>query len=183
MALVMLALPGVVFVYNGEELGLPNVDLPDEVLQDPVWERSDRTERGRDGCRVPMPWSGDAPPFGFSTTSDTWLPMPAEWSSLTVERQQADPDSTLHFFRRALRLRTDRSGVDGAALTHLSAADGVLTFRTDGGLTCVLNAGEHPVDLPAGEVLLTSAALQGHSPSLRSPQPGRLPPDAAAWLV
>ena len=76
MALVMLALPGPVFVYNGEELGLPNVDLPDEVLQDPVWERSSHAERGRDGCRVPMPWEGSAPPFGFSTDDDTWLPMP-----------------------------------------------------------------------------------------------------------
>ncbi|MGE2715017.1 glycoside hydrolase family 13 protein [Mycolicibacterium litorale] len=171
MALVMLALPGVVFVYNGEELGLPNVDLPDEVLQDPTWERSGRTERGRDGCRVPMPWSGDAPPFGFSTTADTWLPMPADWSALTVEHQLADPDSTLHFFRRALQLRRARDG--GGALTGLSAADGVLTVRTEGGLTCVLNASEQPVDLPAGEVLITSAGLEG----------GRLPPDAAAWIV
>ena len=87
MALVMLALPGAVFVYNGEELGLPNVDLPDEALQDPVWERSGHTRRGRDGCRVPMPWGGDAPPFGFSENPETWLPIPPEWSALTVERQ------------------------------------------------------------------------------------------------
>ena len=66
MAMLMLALPGTVFIYNGEELGLPDVDLPDEVLQDPTWERSGHTERGRDKCRVPIPWSGDAPPFGFS---------------------------------------------------------------------------------------------------------------------
>ena len=61
MAQVMLALPGAAFIYNGEELGLPNVDLPDEALQDPVWERSGHTRRGRDGCRVPLPWAGDAP--------------------------------------------------------------------------------------------------------------------------
>ena len=79
MALVMLALPGAVFVYNGEELGLPNVELPDDVLQDPVWERSGHAERGRDGCRVPMPWSGDAPPFGFSTSDEVWLPVPSDW--------------------------------------------------------------------------------------------------------
>ena len=66
MAQVMLALPGAAFIYNGEELGLPNVDLPDEALQDPVWQRSGHARRGRDGCRVPMPWQGDAPPFGFS---------------------------------------------------------------------------------------------------------------------
>ncbi|TFV59686.1 glycoside hydrolase family 13 protein [Mycobacterium sp. PS03-16] len=173
MALVMLALPGVVFVYNGEELGLPNVDLPDEVLQDPVWERSERTERGRDGCRVPMPWSGDAPPFGFSTTADTWLPMPAEWAALTVERQLADPDSTLHFFHAALRLRRERPEFAGQALPDLTARDGVLRFRTEGGLTCVLNASPRAVPLPAGEVLFTSA----------EPMAGALPPNAAAWLV
>ena len=61
MALVMLALPGAVFIYNGEELGLPNVELPDEALRDPVWERSGHTRRGRDASRVPMPWEGDAP--------------------------------------------------------------------------------------------------------------------------
>ena len=98
MAMVMLALPGAVFIYNGEELGLPNVELPDEVLQDPTWERSGRTERGRDGCRVPMPWSGSAPPFGFSSNPHTWLPMPPDWRRLTVERQLDDPASTLSFF-------------------------------------------------------------------------------------
>ena len=87
MALVMLALPGAVFIYNGEELGLPNVELPDEALRDPVWERSGHTRRGRDACRVPVPWDGDAPPFGFSANPDTWLPIPPEWATLTVEKQ------------------------------------------------------------------------------------------------
>ena len=87
MAMVTLALPGAVFVYNGQELGLPNVELPDEALQDPDWERSGHTVRGRDGCRIPIPWSGDTPPFGFSTSPDTWLPMPPEWATLTVEKQ------------------------------------------------------------------------------------------------
>ncbi len=77
MALVELALPGAVYLYNGEELGLPDVDLPDDALQDPVWERSGRTERGRDGCRVPIPWEGGPPGFGF-TTGTPWLPMPPE---------------------------------------------------------------------------------------------------------
>ncbi|OBB56018.1 alpha-amylase [Mycobacterium sp. 852013-51886_SCH5428379] len=173
MALVMLALPGAVFVYNGEELGLPNVDLPDEVLQDPVWERSNRTERGRDGCRVPMPWSGDEPPFGFSTTSDTWLPMPPEWSALTVQCQDPDPESTLNFFRRALRARGEQPEFDGTALEELAVDGDVLTLRASGGLTCVLNAGADSVPLPAGRVLLASAALDD----------GRLPADAAAWIV
>ena len=173
MALVMLALPGAVFIYNGEELGLPNVDLPDEVLQDPVWERSNHTERGRDGCRVPMPWSGVEPPFGFSESADTWLPMPPEWSTLTVEREEADEDSTLNFFRRALRLRREQPEFGGTELGELTAADGVLRLRTADGLTCVLNAGAQPVELPSGRLLLASAELDD----------GRLPADAAAWIV
>lgn len=172
MALVMLALPGAVFVYNGEELGLPNVDLPDAVLQDPVWERSGHTERGRDGCRVPMPWSGDTAPFGFSSNSDTWLPMPAQWASLTVQRQQSDPSSTLEFYRRAIQLRSGRAEFAGSRV-ELTTSDDILTMRRDGGLTCVLNTGTGPAPLPPGEILLSSGELIG----------GRLPADGAAWLV
>lgn len=174
MAMVMLALPGAVFLYNGEELGLPDVELPDEVLQDPTWERSGHTERGRDRCRVPIPWSGDAPPFGFSTSPDTWLPMPADWSALTVERQNADPDSTLWFFRRALELRRRRSEFDGSEIDWLDSPRDALIFRRRGeGLVCALNAGRRPMALPPGELLLASAPLVD----------GHLPPDAAAWLV
>ena len=174
MAMVMLALPGSVFIYNGEELGLPDVELPDEVLQDPTWERSGRTERGRDKCRVPIPWSGDTPPFGFSTSTDTWLPMPADWAALTVEKQRADPDSTLSFFRRALELRRERNEFNGDELEWLSAPRGALSFRRrGGGLVCALNAGDRPMALPPGELILSSAPLVG----------GQLPPDAAAWLV
>lgn len=169
MALVKLALPGSVFVYNGAELGLPNVDLPDEVLQDPVWERSGRVERGRDGCRVPMPWSGSAPPFGFSPSPDTWLPIPADWSYLTVEAQLVDPDSTLMLYRRAIQLRTGRVEFAGDTVEWLADS----AFRRPGGLVCVFNAGAVPIDLPDGEVLLTSGPLVD----------GLLPPDTAAWLV
>jgi alpha-glucosidase len=171
MALVMLALPGTVFVYNGEELGLPNVDLPDEVLQDPTWERSGHQARGRDGCRVPMPWSGDAPPFGFSDTEDTWLPMPPDWSHLTVEKQDGAPGSTLSLFRRAIELRHGRGDL-GDGIEWLATSHGVLAFRGVDGVVCVLNTGTQPVPLPAGEVLLASDAVAD----------GALPPNAAAWI-
>ncbi|KZS82651.1 glycoside hydrolase family 13 protein [Mycobacterium persicum] len=174
MAMVMLALPGAVFLYNGQELGLPDVDLPDEALQDPTWKRSGHTERGRDGCRVPLPWSGDAPPFGFSTCADTWLPIPREWAALTVEMQRADPDSTLSFFRRALELRRARTEFEGSQLDWLDAPDGALIFRRrGGGLMCALNAGRHPTTLPPGELLMASGPLVD----------GQLPPDTAAWLI
>ena len=171
MALVMLALPGTVFVYNGEELGLPNVDLPDEVLQDPTWERSGHQERGRDGCRVPMPWAGTTPPFGFSSTGDTWLPMPEAWSTLTVEAQDADAESTLTLFRRAIELRHGRSSFDGA-IEWQDMPHGVLAFRGADGVVCVLNTGSTPTALPAGEVLLASTSLVD----------GQLAPNSAAWV-
>jgi alpha-glucosidase len=173
MALVMLALPGAVFIYNGEELGLPNVELPDEALRDPVWERSGHTRRGRDASRVPMPWQGDIPPFGFSDNPDTWLPLPPEWAALTVQKQLDDPDSTLAFFRRAIELRHSRPEFGGTAVEWLDSPADSVAFRVSSGLVCALNAGRRAMALPDGEVLLTSDALVD----------GKLPPNAAAWLV
>jgi alpha-glucosidase len=171
MGLVMLALPGTVFVYNGEELGLPNVELPDEVLQDPTWERSGHQERGRDGCRVPMPWSGETPSFGFSDTADTWLPMPPDWSALTVEKQDGVSGSTLSLFRNAIELRHGRGDL-GEGIEWQDSADGVLAFRGVDGVVCVLNAGTGPAPLPEGEVLIASDAVVDSA----------LPPNAAAWI-
>jgi alpha-glucosidase len=174
MALVMLALPGAVFIYNGQELGLPNVELPDEALQDPVWARSGGKERGRDGVRVPIPWEGDEPPFGFSDSPDIWLPMPREWAQLTVERQLLAPDSTLNFFRTALQLRATRPEFNGATLEWLNAPPDALIFRVlPGRLLCALNAGVRPIKLPPGTLLFATQPLTA----------GRLPPDTAAWLV
>ncbi|AQT79397.1 alpha-amylase [Mycolicibacterium litorale] len=171
MAMVMLALPGAVFIYNGEELGLPNVDLPDEVLQDPVWERSGHTERGRDGCRVPMPWSGTAPPFGFSSSPDTWLPIPPEWDTLTVERQLADPDSTLAFFRTIVGLRRSQLHVTENDVEWLQLGSDALAFLS-GGLVCVLNTGSRPLTLPGGTVIAASTPVNN----------GALQPNSAAWI-
>lgn len=172
MALVLLALPGTVFVYNGQELGLPNVELPDSALQDPVWKRSGHTERGRDGCRVPMPWSGDRPPFAFSDNPDTWLPMPADWAPLTVDQQDDETGSTLSLYRKAIELRRSRGEFTGSGVDWLDATPGTLVFRR-GGLVCVLNAGDQPVALPEGQLILASTPVAE----------GVLPPNAAAWLV
>ncbi|WP_206055029.1 glycoside hydrolase family 13 protein [Nocardia sp. CS682] len=173
MLLVELALPGTVFIYNGAELGLPNVDdLPDEVLQDPAWERSGHTERGRDGCRVPIPWEGATPPFGF-TTGTPWLPMPADWAGRTVEAQLEELGSTLSLYRMAIELRGLRPEFSGDRIEWYGSPPGCLAFRREGGLVCVLNASNTPTQLPPGDVLLASAALDG----------GQLPPNTAAWLV
>ncbi|MFT3899723.1 MAG: glycoside hydrolase family 13 protein [Gordonia sp. (in: high G+C Gram-positive bacteria)] len=174
MLLVELALPGTAFIYNGAELGLPNVDLPDEALQDPVWERSGRTARGRDGCRVPLPWAGVAPPFGFSTNPHTWLPMPTDWAALTVEKQLEDVYSTLALYRAAIELRYQRDEFRGDGIEWYGAPAGCLAFRrTAGHLVCVLNAADHSIALPPGDVLLVSKPLVD----------GHLAANSAAWLV
>jgi alpha-glucosidase len=173
-ALVQLGLPGVAYLYYGDELALPNVDLPDEALQDPVWERSGHTERGRDGERVPLPWGGEKPPYDFTTASATWLPMPDDWSELTVESQLEDADSTLSLYRQALELRRDHPAFSGESLEWFSAPEGCLAFSRPGGLLCALNASDASVPMPPGEVLLASGPLA---------EDGLLPPDTAAWLA
>lgn len=118
-----------------QELGLPNVDdLPDDVLQDPVFRRTGGRVRGRDGCRVPLPWSGTTPPFGFSPDGvETWLPMPAAWRDLTVEAQEADPGSMLALYRRALALRRAEPSLRGGTVRWLDdGAPSLATLRSAG---------------------------------------------------
>ncbi|MFD9981996.1 glycoside hydrolase family 13 protein [Streptomyces massasporeus] len=173
-ALLMLALPGGAYVYQGEELGLPEVeDLPESVLQDPTWERSGHTDRGRDGCRVPIPWSGRTAPYGFGT-GEPWLPQPDSWADHTVERQTGDPDSMLELYRAALRVRRGHPALGDGTLAWLDAPEGVLAFTRDPGFVCVVNLSGEPYDLPThSEVLLASGPLQD----------GRLGPDQAVWLA
>ena len=169
-ALVQLSLPGAAYIYAGDELGLPNVDLPDEALQDPLWENTGHTVRGRDGQRVPLPWSGTTPPFGFSTAGTTWLPMPADWTPCTVAAQDADPASTLQLYRRTVALRRTLPDLQGADYEAVDAPVGCLAYRR-GGLTVVLNAGERPVPMPDGELVHASG-----------PVGPDLPADTAVWL-
>jgi alpha-glucosidase len=169
LALVSLALPGSAYVYQGDELGLPEVlDLPDAAREDPIWRRSGGSLVGRDGCRVPIPWSGDAPPYGFGPAgSRPWLPQPASWASLSVAHQRADPGSTWSLYAAALRLR--KSFVD-ASFRWLPAPPGVLAFARGPGMACAVNFGPTPVPLP-GEILLMS-----------DPD-AALGPDTAAWYT
>jgi alpha-glucosidase len=178
-ALLMLALPGGAYVYQGEELGLAEVeDLPDEVLQDPTWSQSGHTDRGRDGCRVPLPWSGLEPPFGFSppdATGPPWLPQPAEWREETVEAQTGGEGSTLELYRHALRLRRTHAALGDGALSWLPAPAGVLAFTREPGFTCIVNLSADPVSPPtAGKRLISSGPLDAH---------GRIPGDTAAWFA
>ncbi|MEU5212258.1 alpha-amylase family glycosyl hydrolase [Streptomyces sp. NPDC020742] len=161
--LLMLALPGSAYLYQGEELGLPEVtDLPDEVRQDPAFFRGHRTsgqDGFRDGCRVPLPWSGGAPPYGFGT-GGSWLPQPTDWQALTVEAQTGDPASTLELYRTALFLRRRLPGLGaGDTVEWRDAPDGVLAFARPG-LLCTVNTLGHDVTLPLpGTPLLSSAPV------------------------
>ncbi|MFF7561213.1 glycoside hydrolase family 13 protein [Streptomyces pseudovenezuelae] len=169
--LLMLALPGSSYVYQGEELGLPEVaELPFEVLQDPIWEQTGRVRKGRDGCRVPLPWTRSGPSYGFGA-GGAWLPQPQWFAEYAVEAQDGVEGSTLELYRTALRLR--RKLLQGEELTWADAGPaGVLDFARHEGWRCVANLSGTAVPLPAGEVLLTSSPLQD----------GLLGPDTTAWL-
>ncbi|MGN6331487.1 MAG: glycoside hydrolase family 13 protein [Motilibacteraceae bacterium] len=189
-ALLMLSLPGGAYVYQGEELGLPEVeDLPEHVLQDPVWERSGHTERGRDGCRVPIPWTADGTSYGFGP-GDSWLPQPASWSELSAQAQDGVEGSTLELYRAALHLRRSEASLGDGPLRWLPAPDGVLLFAREvegapvegaAGVLCAVNLGTQPFRVsdalseagsPVGEALVTSEPLADDH---------LLPTDTAAW--
>ncbi|MFK0233270.1 glycoside hydrolase family 13 protein [Streptomyces vinaceus] len=177
-ALLMLALPGSAYLYQGEELGLPEVaDLPDAVRQDPAFLRSAGQDGLRDGCRIPLPWSGERPPYGFGPAG-SWLPQPADWAPLSVAAQTGDPHSTLELYRAALELRRALPGLgspDAGPLTWLPAPEGMLLF-TRPGFACTLNSRPEPLELPApGRPVLSSAPVETDGRTVL------LPPDSCTW--
>ncbi|MBQ0892844.1 glycoside hydrolase family 13 protein [Micromonospora sp. U56] len=181
-ALLMLALPGCAYVYQGEELGLPEVlDLPDELRQDPAFLR---TGESRDGCRVPIPWSGELAPYGFGPEGSelSWLPAPATWRALSVAAQTGVAGSTLELYRAALRIRHEHPALAGTTggVTWLEGGPGMLAFsRTGGGttLTCVVNISGAPAPVEGyGRPLVASEGLTKQGPG------HLLPVDAAAWF-
>jgi alpha-glucosidase len=168
--MILLALPGTTYIYQGDELGLHEVaELPREVLEDPMASRS-TTEKGRDGCRVPLPWSLDGPSYGFGARTGH-LPQPDWFGAYAVSVQEADPHSTLNLYRTAVALRGGHLFA-GSDLRWIDSEPSVLHFERGGGIQCVTNFGADPVSLPAGEVLLSSGPLAD----------GRLSSDATAWL-
>ncbi|HEY0716791.1 MAG TPA: glycoside hydrolase family 13 protein [Streptosporangiaceae bacterium] len=179
-ALLSLSLPGTAYVYQGEELGLWEVeDIPDTDRQDPMWRRSGHERLGRDGCRVPLPWSGDRPPFGFlANGSDgdgprTWLPQPPAWAGLTVEDQSADPDSMLSLYRHLLAVRHREPAFTTDRFTWLPAPADVLCYRRGTDVTVMINVSGQPAELPPHEkILAASHRVSG----------GVLPPGAGVWL-
>ncbi|MDN5725573.1 MAG: glycoside hydrolase family 13 protein [Propionibacteriales bacterium] len=172
-ALLELALPGGAYIYQGDELGLAEVeDLPVDALQDPTWERSGHVVRGRDGCRVPLPWSGESSPYGFGGAP--WLPQPSGWAPLTAAAQEADGTSTLTLYRQALEIRRRHPALGDGDMAWDDAGATVLSFSREPGFRCVVNFGPAPVSLPVeAEVLLASGDL--HDRQLQT--------DQAVWLA
>ena len=175
--LLLLGLPGSVYLYQGEELGLPEVlDLPDHARQDPIWVRSGGTEHGRDGCRVPLPWRADSAAFGFGPTASTWLPQPEWFARYAVEDQWRDENSTLCLHAQALRVRRHLAPAIGSApLEWLDIPDrpDVLAYRR-GPLTVVTVFGDQRFRPPAS----------WGSPALASgPGDGEVTAGCSAWLV
>jgi alpha-glucosidase len=176
-ALLSAALPGSLYVYQGDELGLPEAEnIPVELLQDPMYFRSEGVDPGRDGCRVPMPWSGTASPYGFEpegSTHSPWLPQPDDWAAFTVEAEAGDTGSMLSMYRTALSIRRSHPALGDGAMTWIDSASGVLAFSRGLGFVSVTNLSEVPVELPSyTRLLLTSTPLEG----------GLLPTDSTAWL-
>nr|WP_245616939.1 glycoside hydrolase family 13 protein [Knoellia subterranea] len=177
--MLMLGLPGSSYVYQGEELGLPeSTDMPHEFRQDPTFHRTEGKEIGRDGCRVPMPWVKDAPSLGFGPSDRTWLPQPASYGPLAVDQQDGVEGSTLELYRSLLSARrTDRLGLGSAQWHKLSGGD-VIAFvnaSADGSrrTLVVVNLGADPVELPEG-------AMVTHASGDRVDD-GRVPTDVAVW--
>ncbi len=179
--LMMLALPGSAYLYQGEELGLPEVtDLPDEVRQDPAFFRGDGQDGFRDGCRVPLPWCGDSAAYGFGP-GGSWLPQPRAWKDLSVRAQTGDPASTLELYRAALALRRAHPCLGDGNLAWADAPDGLLAFTRTGRagrteLLCTLNTLDRAVELPRpGRLLLSSATVTDDGVT------AVLPGDSCTW--
>ena len=173
-AFLTLALPGSAYIYQGEELGLPeHTTLDARYRQDPAFFRTQGAEIGRDGCRVPLPWNADAPSFGFGPGEKSWLPQPENFARYAVDRQDGVRGSTLELYRELLRLRRDYALGGGRLQWQSESSSNVLVFD-NGTLRVVINLGMRPIPLPEGAVLVSSEPLE---------TPGELPGNTAAWLT
>jgi alpha-glucosidase len=163
LALFVFGLPGSTYVFAGQELGLPDGVIPDESRQDPIYFRSQGTQKGRDGARVPLPWNGDNAPFGF-TSATPWLPMQESWKELTVDKQAADPKSSLNLYKNALNLRAEYLVNNGdiewiESPAHGSTNQSLLAYRR-GDISVFMNLGDLAVEVEiTGKVLIVSAGI------------------------
>jgi alpha-glucosidase len=167
-----MALPGSAYVYQGEELGLPEViNIPDELRQDPTFFRTGGERYGRDGCRVPIPWEGNKPAYGFNATGASWLPQPPSFAALARNEQEGVAGSTLVLYKTLLRIRAELGLGTGSCDWLEGYGDDVVALR-NGSIGIIANTGESDIALPPGEVLVSSEALTD----------AVLPPNTTAWV-
>jgi alpha-glucosidase len=177
-SLLMLGLPGSSYVYQGEELGLPeHTTLEDVVRQDPAFFRTGGAEAGRDGCRIPMPWAVDAPAYGFSPDGAAWLPQPASYAAHAADVERATPGSTFDLYRTALRVRkAEALGTGDLAWLGVFADDPHVVALRNRDVVVLANLGDAPVALPPGaEVLVASGELTDDAGATA------VPSDTAVW--
>jgi alpha-glucosidase len=178
-ALMTLALPGGTYLYQGEELAVPEVrDIPEDRLTDPRWKMSGFSDRGRDGCRVPIPWSSNPEgAFGFSTNAalkpeQAWLPQSSWWGKYAVDTQDGVEGSTLSMYRQALAIRKEEEGLGDGPMEWIEAGKDVVAFERPGDFACYINFGA-PIQLPSNsQILVASGPVTGHT----------LPTDTAVWV-
>jgi alpha-glucosidase len=172
--LTLLGLPGSPYLYQGEELGLEQDELPPVARQDPIWIRSDGAVLGRDGCRTPLPWTAHQPGHGF-TDGQPWLPIGSQAQTRSIEAESGEEGSHLSFYRQALDLRRGLHGALDREVRWRDSPAGSLCFarthREGGEVLVALNTGTEPIALPPGRVLIGSGPLAG-----------ALPPGVCAWL-
>jgi len=181
LALFVLALPGSCYVFAGQELGLPDGVIPDEARQDPIYFRTNGTQKGRDGARVPLPWNGETAPFGF-TSGSPWLPLQDSWRALTVEKQDKDPKSSLNLYRSALNLRAEYLKNNGEvewleSPEHGSKSNSLLAFKR-GNVSIYMNLSDAPIEIEvSGKLLVVSAGnVDGRDGKVS------IPPVSTIWL-
>jgi alpha-glucosidase len=153
----MLGLPGGAYIYQGEELGLPeHTTLEGKYREDPTYFRTKGERVGRDGCRVPIPWEASAPAFGFSTTGESWLPQPAQYREYARDLQEGVAGSTLELYKSLLKLRKEHDlGLGSLEWVEKYCNDSSLGY-INSGILVIANFDGQPIELPAGEVLVTS---------------------------
>jgi alpha-glucosidase len=177
LALFVFALPGSCYIYNGQELGLPDAELADSDRQDPSFFRTKGVQKGRDGARVPMPWSGDKTPFGF-TSGSPWLPIPNEWREFSVSAQIADPASTLNLYRTALEIRKKNLAGSGEVKWIDRGNTGLISF-VRGEFAIYLNTATTAMEIPTAGTLVL-----GSSPEIVLANGSlNLPAASAAWVA
>ncbi len=174
--LLVLSLPGAACLYQGEEMGLAQVEhIPDELMQDPIYLRTGDQSLSRDGCRVPLPWTTTGPSLGFSSVGHSWLPVPPEWSALSVESQLDDEGSFVQLISSALRVRPLVTSRLSPVVSWDDSSPGVVILQRGEGFRCVVNFSGEPWRIDDRDQVIVASGPLGSDRTLA--------PNQAVWLL